>query len=76
MVPEAVDALNDDTIDKMKVLELRKELGLRGLSKNGIKGVLVKRLKEGIEKNVPLLVDKPIEQIENSAGDDFEAGAY
>ena len=60
----------------MKVLGLRKELGLRGLSKNGTKGVLVKRLKEGIEKNVPLLVDKPIEQIENSAGDGFEAGAY
>ena len=36
----------------------------------------MKRLKEGIEKNVPLLVDKPIEQIENSAGDGFEAGAY
>ena len=49
VVPEAIDALNDDTIDKLKVLELRKELGLRGLSKK-TKGVLVKRLKEGIEK--------------------------
>ena len=76
VVPEAVDALNDDAIDKMKVVDLRKELGMRGLSKNGNKGVLVKRLKEGIQKNVPLLVDRPTEQMENSAGDGFEAGAY
>ena len=47
VVPEAVDALDGDTIDKMKVIDLRKQLGMRGLSKNGNKGVLVKRLKEG-----------------------------
>ena len=76
MVPEAVDALNDDTIHKMKVLDLRKELGMHGLSKNGNKGVLVKRLKEGIKKYISLLVDTPTEQIENSTGDGFEAGTY
>ncbi len=38
--------------------------------------MLVKRLKEGIKKNVPLLVDLSIDQIQNNAGDDFEACAY
>ncbi len=40
-VPEAVDALNDTAIDKMKVVELRKELEMCGLSKSGNKSVLV-----------------------------------
>ena len=76
VVPEAVDALDDEAIDKMKVVELRRELEMRGLSKNGDKGVLVKRLKEGIKKNVPLLADASVDQIQNNAGDGFEAGAY
>ena len=45
-VVEAFDALNPSTIEKMKVVELRQELGMRGISKNGNKLSLVERLKE------------------------------
>ena len=75
-VPEAVAALNDAAIDKMKVAELRKELEMRGLSKNGNKSVLVSRLKEGVSKNVPLLTDRPTDEMVNTADDGFEPGAY
>ena len=38
-VPQSTINCNDDTIDKMKVLDPRKELRMCGLSKNGNKGV-------------------------------------
>ena len=46
-----VQKLTDDAIKNMKVAELRNELSLRGLSKNGLKAVLVDRSKDAIAKN-------------------------
>ena len=40
------------------------------------KNVLMKRLKEGIRKNVYLLFDRPVKEIENCIGDSFNAGDY
>ena len=50
--------LNNDSINKMKVSELSEELTLRGLSKNGLKGVLVARLKEAVAEKYPTDIRK------------------
>lgn len=71
-----VSMLDNAMIEKMKVLELRKELGKRGLSKNGVKNMLIARLTEGIEKGVTLLSERPEIEVKNRAGIDFEGGAY
>ena len=34
------------------------------------------RLKEEISKNVPLLIDRPTDEIQNTADDGFEPSAY
>ena len=61
--------------ERMKVVELREELQKRGLSKAGKKETLLARLKEGIEKQVPILEGgNKISQ--NTAGDSFTFGAY
>lgn len=60
----------------MEVVELRKELEMRGLSKDDNKRVLASQLKEGVSKNEPLLIDRPTNEIENTADDSFEPGAY
>ena len=40
--------LTDEKIEKMKVLELKEALGARNLSKNGVKAVLISRLKQTV----------------------------
>ena len=70
--PELTFAL----IDKMKVLDLRKHLEDRGMSKNGLKAVLVQRLKEAVQGNVPLLAARPDHEAANNAGNGFDGGAY
>ena len=62
-------------INKMKVMELRSALQARGMTKNGLKAVLVSRLEEVIKKNVPLMQNIAPEVIENSSGGEFAAGA-
>ena len=73
---EVVPVLTSDAIKKMKVMELRSALQERGITKNGLKAVLVSRLEEAVEKNVPLIQNCTPEVIENRAGGDFAAGAY
>ena len=63
-------------IDVMKIVELRSKLGKRGMSKNGLKAVLVERLKEAVAQNVPLLKNQPDHEVANNAGDGFDGGAY
>ena len=57
MEPTAAPSLNDETIEKMKVAELRIALQARGLSKNGLKAVLIARLKTAVAAKVPLVAD-------------------
>ena len=52
---EAVPVLTRDDINNMKVMELRSSLQARGTTTNGLKSVLVPRLEEAVEKNVPLM---------------------
>ena len=68
--------LTDKQINGMKVLELRQELEKRGMSKNGLKSVLVERLKEAIRNNVKLIKARPNHEVENIAGDGFDSNAY
>ena len=75
VVPE-VPELSDENIDKMKVSELRVELERRGMSKNGLKAVLIQRLKEAVSQKVPLLTDRPDDEVANNAGDGFDGGAF
>ena len=74
IIPDPV--LGDDTIDKMKVAELRSALKERGMGTNGLKAVLIARLKEGVSNNVPIVRDRPVAEANNSAGEAFQPGAY
>ena len=60
----------------MKVMELRSALQGRGMTKNGLKAVLVSRLEEAVEKNVPLMQNCAPEVIEHYSGGEFVTGAY
>lgn len=71
-----VPLLDDETIAKMKVSELRTALEVRGLPKNGLKTVLVDRLKGAVAEGVPLVADRPAVEVENTAGPDFHPSAY
>ena len=68
--------LTDEQINGMKVLELRQELEKQGMSKNGLKSVLVERLKEAVRNNVKLIKARPDHEVENIAGDGFDGNAY
>ena len=63
-------------IDTLKVVELRQELESRGVSKNGLKKVLIERLKEAIRNRVGLLSDRPGVEVANIAGEGFSPGSY
>ena len=60
----------------MKFMELRSALQARVMTTNGLKAVLVSRLEEAAEKNVPLIHYHAREVIEHRAGGEFAAGAY
>ena len=72
---------NDDAgrilerIDKMKNDELRKELQRRSCSVKGRKSELVARLREAVEKKLPLVAEMSAEVQANLAGDGFALGA-
>ena len=55
---EAVPVPTSDDIKKMKVMELRSALQARGMTKNGLKAVLVSRLEEAVKKNLPLIQNR------------------
>ena len=63
-------------LDTMKVVELRQELEPRGVSKNGLKKVLIERLKEAIRNRVGLLSNRPDVEVANIAGEGFSPGSY
>lgn len=42
-------------LEKLKVVELKAELQARNLDTKGVKAVLIERLKDAIEKGVPLI---------------------
>ena len=46
------------------------------MTENGLKAVLVSRLEEAVEKNVPLIKNGASEVIEHHSGGEFAAGAY
>ena len=81
-VPEVVPetgsdpVLTSEMIDKMVVAELKVALDARGMSKIGLKAVLIERLKEAVKNAVPIVQDRPPEVADNSAGKDFDPGAY
>ena len=60
----------------MKVADLRIALEARGLSKNGLKTVLIYRMKASVGREVPLIEDRPAVEVQNSAGNDFHPTAY
>ena len=55
--------LDDKTIKNMKVAELYVALQARGMSKTGIKAVLVDRLKTIAADSVEILQDCPVPEI-------------
>ena len=73
---ESVPVLTIDDIKKMKVMELRSALHARAMITKGWKSVVVSRLEEEIEKNVPLMKNCAPEVIEHCSGGKFPAGAY
>ena len=68
--------LTNKQIDRMKVTGVRKELKKRGMFVNGLKNVLIERLKEAIKNNIQLLEDRPAEEVANLAGDGFDGNSY
>ena len=72
--PESV--LDEETIMNMKVADLHIVIEARGLSKNGLKTVLVYRMKASVGRKVPLIEDRPAVEVQNSAGNDFHPTAY
>ena len=68
--------LTVETMEGMKVLELKKALKDRGLDQKGNKKALQDRLKVAIEAGAPLLDQLSPEHAANVAGDEFEPGSY
>ena len=68
--------LSSESIDKLKVNELKLELKKRGMNAKGKKEELVLRLKEAVEKGVKLIENLTPEMSQNMAGDSFSPGAY
>ena len=51
----AEPVLTDEIIDTMKVKYLRDVLSKRGFNKSGLKGELVRKLKEAVATGVPMM---------------------
>ena len=54
-----VKELNVDTIDMMHANQLKAELSKRGVNKSGLKTGLIKKLKEAVANNMPMIKDRP-----------------
>ena len=68
--------LTDDKIEKMKVSELKEALGARNLSKNGVKAVLINRLKQAVANGMGVVENINPNIISNMAGENFEPMAH
>ena len=73
-IPEPV-TLKIRDIEKLKVIELKDALKLRGCSAKGNKPALTARLKDAIEKNLEVVCDLGEGGVENFAGEGFSVGA-
>ena len=73
-IPEPVTFKIRD-IEKLKVVELKDALKLRGCSAKGNKPALTARLKDSIEKNLEVVCDLGEVGVENFAGEGFSFGA-
>ena len=73
---EAVPVLTSDDIKKMRVMELQSALQARGMAANVLKAVLVSRLEDAFDNNVPFIQNCAPEVIEHGSGGDFAAVAY
>ena len=68
--------LNDEIIGTMKVKDLRDALSKRGVNKAGLKGGLVRKLKEAVATGVPMIKNRLAEVINNTACNTFDPGVY
>ena len=73
-IPEPVTMKIRD-VEKLKVIELKYALKLRGCSKKGNKPALILHLKDAIEKNLEVVCDLGEGGEENFAGEGFSVGA-
>ena len=73
-IPEPVTMKIRD-MEKLKVIELKDALKLRGCSANGNKPVLILRLNDAIEKNLEVVCDLGEGGVETFAGEGFSVGA-
>ena len=62
-------------VEKLKVIELKDALKLKGCSAKGNKPALTARLKDAIEKNLEVVCDLGEGGVENFAGEGFSVGA-
>ena len=72
--PESV--LDEKTIKKMKVADLRIALEARGLLKNGLKTALIDQLKAEVGEGVPFIEDRTAVKVQNSDVNDFHTTTY
>ena len=73
-IPEPVTMKICD-VEKLKCIELKDALKLRGCSAKGNKPALTARLKDAIEKNMEVVCDLGEGEVENSVGGGFSVGA-
>ena len=72
----AEPVFTDKIIDIMNVKDLIDSLSKRGVNKAGLRGELVRKLKEAVATGVPMMENRPAELINNTANDTFYPGAY
>ena len=72
-IPEPVTTKTRDA-EKLKVIELKDALKLRGCSAKGNNPALILRLKYAIEKNLGVVFDLVEGGVENFAGEGFSVG--
>ena len=73
-IPEPVTMKTRD-VEKMKVIELKDALKLRGCSANRNKPALTAHLKDAIKKNLEVVCDLGEGGVEKFAGEGFSVGA-
>ena len=72
----AEPVLTDEIIDTMKVKDLIDSHSKHGVNKAGMKGQVVRKLKEAVATGVLMMENRPAEVINNTSGDTFDPGAY
>ena len=73
---ESEQIITEEECRTMKVSELKEQLVLRNLSRNGRKADLLERLISAVRNNIPLISNATPEQLANMAGHGFAPTAY